>query len=400
MLDTTTSRLPEDVIFDVLSRLPLKPLCRFRCVSKAWHALISDPAFIAAQSSRDADPLPVLLIGVFQGQSQRLPPSRSPAGAPPRSRPTQDLRVMDMRGNVLRVVRDVEDRKLRRARLDLVRHDGDLYGAAAVDPATGRAVAVRRFVDERAPSDAVDPDTPWIRTGRVFTRLGSDDRISYSGFGRAAVSGVYKAVRLIKSWPSVRAEVATLDGGAGDKLTWRQGPVAPFLPCCAPWCTPTVAGVLYYLPCSSDCLIPGRNRVAAFDLETEEWKPTIEFPEGVKMQMSLVELKGTLAMVHFEAGPRSCQTNVWMLDDSERGVWVKQHAIQMHKSWRVIEPLEILSDGRMLLLNLVETQEHYSYPLGWVLQLRDPNTGAHTDLMQMPREYRDRMTIYRGSILC
>lgn len=40
--------LPEDIIFDVLARLPVKMLCQLRCVSKTWRALISDPAFIAA----------------------------------------------------------------------------------------------------------------------------------------------------------------------------------------------------------------------------------------------------------------------------------------------------------------------------------------------------------------
>ncbi|GJM85107.1 hypothetical protein PR202_ga01530 [Eleusine coracana subsp. coracana] len=50
----TIEELPEDIIFDVLSRLPVKPLCRFGCESKAWRALISDPAFAEAQSSRAA----------------------------------------------------------------------------------------------------------------------------------------------------------------------------------------------------------------------------------------------------------------------------------------------------------------------------------------------------------
>ncbi|CAN6244472.1 unnamed protein product [Urochloa humidicola] len=44
----TTISLPEDIIFDVLSRLPVRTICRLRCVSKAWRALISDPAFAAA----------------------------------------------------------------------------------------------------------------------------------------------------------------------------------------------------------------------------------------------------------------------------------------------------------------------------------------------------------------
>ncbi|CAN6216069.1 unnamed protein product, partial [Urochloa humidicola] len=51
-------------VFDVLSRLPAKPLCRFRCVSKGWRALISDEAFIAAQKSNAAP----LLVGGFSSR--------------------------------------------------------------------------------------------------------------------------------------------------------------------------------------------------------------------------------------------------------------------------------------------------------------------------------------------
>ncbi|CAO2176512.1 unnamed protein product [Urochloa humidicola] len=36
--------LPDELIIKILSRLPAKSLCRFSCVSRAWRALISDPA--------------------------------------------------------------------------------------------------------------------------------------------------------------------------------------------------------------------------------------------------------------------------------------------------------------------------------------------------------------------
>ncbi|KAK9293371.1 hypothetical protein L1049_021363 [Liquidambar formosana] len=38
--------LPNDVIFDILSRLPVKAIIRFRCVSKSWYATITHPSFI------------------------------------------------------------------------------------------------------------------------------------------------------------------------------------------------------------------------------------------------------------------------------------------------------------------------------------------------------------------
>ncbi|XP_058213027.1 F-box protein CPR1-like isoform X4 [Rhododendron vialii] len=38
--------LPHEIVYDILSRLPVKPLCRFKSVSKPWLALITDPQFI------------------------------------------------------------------------------------------------------------------------------------------------------------------------------------------------------------------------------------------------------------------------------------------------------------------------------------------------------------------
>nr|CAB3452182.1 unnamed protein product [Digitaria exilis] len=35
--------LPDDPLVEILSRVPVKSLCRFKCVSKAWRDLISDP---------------------------------------------------------------------------------------------------------------------------------------------------------------------------------------------------------------------------------------------------------------------------------------------------------------------------------------------------------------------
>ncbi|KAK1409724.1 hypothetical protein QVD17_36253 [Tagetes erecta] len=42
----------DDVICNILARLPGKPLLRFRCESKHWNRLISDPCFMKSRSRR------------------------------------------------------------------------------------------------------------------------------------------------------------------------------------------------------------------------------------------------------------------------------------------------------------------------------------------------------------
>jgi len=41
--EAASSGLPDDPLVEILSRVPAKSLCRFKCVSKAWRDLIADP---------------------------------------------------------------------------------------------------------------------------------------------------------------------------------------------------------------------------------------------------------------------------------------------------------------------------------------------------------------------
>ncbi|KAL3616908.1 hypothetical protein CASFOL_039302 [Castilleja foliolosa] len=49
--------LPEELISNILSRLPVKSLLRFRCTSKQWHDLVIQPTFISAHLSRSSTAL-------------------------------------------------------------------------------------------------------------------------------------------------------------------------------------------------------------------------------------------------------------------------------------------------------------------------------------------------------
>ncbi|OWM74640.1 hypothetical protein CDL15_Pgr005220 [Punica granatum] len=46
--------LPEEMIYEILVRLPVKSLCRFRCVSTLWRTIISDPHFVSSHLARSS----------------------------------------------------------------------------------------------------------------------------------------------------------------------------------------------------------------------------------------------------------------------------------------------------------------------------------------------------------
>jgi hypothetical protein len=76
--------LPDDVISEILSWVPVKPACRFRCVSRGWRTLISSPAFLDAHKRR-VEPLLLTVSRSF------------PRG-------TTTLWLTDIDGDVVRVV--------------------------------------------------------------------------------------------------------------------------------------------------------------------------------------------------------------------------------------------------------------------------------------------------------
>ncbi|KAI5675115.1 hypothetical protein M9H77_06065 [Catharanthus roseus] len=48
------ARLPQEIITDILSRLPAKSIGQFRCVSRPWRSLLCDPEFLKTQLNRQS----------------------------------------------------------------------------------------------------------------------------------------------------------------------------------------------------------------------------------------------------------------------------------------------------------------------------------------------------------
>jgi hypothetical protein len=399
--------LPDDIIFEVLSRLPVKSLCRFRCVSKGWRSLISDPAFAAAQSSNAARPL---VVGVFGSFGEPLFGS---FGAPCELS-CYHLRVMDTAdGSVIKEVKDVSTdlrfENLRPTRLHLIFVDEGIYGCKLIDPATGRVTVNAPLVDDQEPDDLASPIQCCLNI-----------------FGRAAPSGAYKIVRVrgefhFLSPPDKRQsiEVAMLgdDPAAfNDQPTWRQRTATPFQVSLS--CTATVNGMVYFMHDDAPTRAngagyrapPNWNRIAVFDLESEEWKTVIDGPpvvacpqgqEGMEWKVaSLAVLKGTLSVVHIAAlnsyHPYG-YVNIWRLVDS---VWVKECTIQMPQSCCFLKPLEILEDGSVMMAANFETGNGFNIEdFRSAIQLYNRSAEAVIDVMDMAPGFIGNLTVYTGSLL-
>ncbi|CAN6216067.1 unnamed protein product [Urochloa humidicola] len=255
-----------------------------------------------------------------------------------------------------------------------------------IEPANGRVLVI----------DETDPNSN--------TPMSS---LRYYGFGRAAPSGAYKLLRIHEPLDDSHGhrlcEIATVNDNCSE-ATWRQRPVPPVIIYLYGDGKATVNGILYFL--SSSETSHGKKRVAAFNLESEEWTETIDGPGmGPRKDhkegwiYALAELKATLNMIRTSYCPLSYQDDIgvnaqiWLLVDSKKSIWVKQYAIQMPENLFDVKALNALGDGRILFLNRKDKFDRY------ILQFYDPSIEAVTDFMEMPNEFDGGMAFYTGSLL-
>jgi F-box interacting protein len=311
--------MADDLVFDVFSRLPVKSLCRFRCVSRGWHALISDPAFLAAHRARHTEPH-FVVADHFGG-----------------------LRVIDMDANVVSKVRDVSCSRVLSTSMDdlicLTKCRNDF--AQVMDPATGKVLMY------------------WPKQHDLPHML---------GFGRAVPSGAYKIVYLGRD-----CMVLTL----GDDIGWRVAPSPPGHQGQNLSSTIVVNGVMYVLVSSTNC------RLLCFDLETEEWKKALKGPRQVvvngtklwkeTMLVRITELNSTLCMVLSEMKT----TNIWLLIiDSDEEIWFKMYTIPI-TFYAYLLPLWMTPDGDRLIFCCLRGKQ------GQVIQVYDSPSNACSAILSI-----------------
>ncbi|KAE8801109.1 Protein IQ-DOMAIN 32 [Hordeum vulgare] len=365
--------LPQDVLRDVLLRLPAKTICRLRAVCRSWRSFLSDPLFIAAHKSKHPGPLIVSCICDLLGDGGGT------------------INIMDLSGRVVRrMTTSIEDATLLCTRLDLICVTGKKNchtSGHIIDPAAGHTLAL-----------------PYKRAHvRAF--------VSYAfELGQVVSTGEYKALRCVgvDGWshgsePMI-SEVITLGGGAGNRnASWRERPCPPCPVTSASKKSVVVNGVVYFLldfgshrftyngdrvePCS----------VACFDLETEEWMGTLRGPVQVcnfvesanemcsysdlYRKLSLVNMNGFLVMVHDSLG---CPLDLWFLIDIEKCLWDRKYSIAFQYENLFAQPLLVLEDGRIAI------------GASDLLRIYDPVSESYTEF-QMPGSRL--FAIYTGNLL-
>nr|XP_043633331.1 F-box protein At2g23160-like [Erigeron canadensis] len=63
--------LPEDTLYDIYSRIPIKSLARFRCVCKQWHEYINDPHLAKIHNIKE-EPKPTHIAQIISSKFQPL----------------------------------------------------------------------------------------------------------------------------------------------------------------------------------------------------------------------------------------------------------------------------------------------------------------------------------------
>jgi F-box interacting protein len=155
----------------------------------------------------------------------------------------------------------------------------------------------------------------------------------------------------------------------------------------------TVDGVMHFLYKFVD-----EDYVFRFDLESEEWKTSIQGP--MRSSADKVENK-TKGMVKLDDALCIVQRSplntwlVWLLTDPAKGTWVKAYTIPVNLTFDLLMPLTVMRDGRKLLFCACNDVMTISE-----LHVYDPLTRTCTPLAKFPSNLVGNAGLYSLHLEC
>lgn len=314
-----TSSLPPDLIFNILSRLPVKALGKFKSVSKRWLSIITDPYFLVIYRNRSLHYPNLLLLRNCNKTTPNLHDddddhAQSSAGIQNKTPYAHVVEVLSLGfdGNHFldQFKIDVNDNIL-----DLLPSKSDLLCFAAENSFYVCNPSTQEFVKLPEPSCCtsreVNAGLGYISSRNEYVLIHLFDRsLDLSGdsdFG---------------------CEIMRLtDGGCAANCSWKV--VDSYCPYVVRGWGVLVENVFYWMiwePYDH----PGYEAIVSFDLDKEEFG-TVSPPEGCfdpRAVWSLVELRGLLCLV--DSASRPFIMDIWVLKDCVSHEWVKEYSIDLN----------------------------------------------------------------------
>ncbi|KAB1212106.1 F-box protein CPR30 [Morella rubra] len=316
--------LPDDVVLNILLRLPVKSLCRFKSVSKHFLSAISDPFFLRSHRHQSRQNPNLLFL------KHSPPASDNPNNSihvPAHS--TVEFLSRDTRGiPVDFFTLSIPDSVylLPSSRGDVVFFAGEKVFYAC-NPST------REFTKLPPPSDCTSGE---INAGLGFNR-DTKEYVLIHLFDNS----------LNHNYEIIRCETLRFSDGEAGACSWKGvDDICPF----------PVRGWGVYVDNGFYWMIfdeydhPENEAIVSFDLEKEVFR-TVAPPQGVldpDALWSLVELRGFLCLV--DHATRPFVVDIWAMKDCERHEWVKDYSIDVEGSIPSAIPLVLdYWDGEILM---------------------------------------------------
>ncbi|RCV32590.1 hypothetical protein SETIT_7G015300v2 [Setaria italica] len=296
--------IPDDLILAILRRLPAKSVLRFRCVSKAWLAMLSSRSFVDAHLEFSAAARPTMLI--VPGKYHLLDPRR--------------LRTAFWMG-FYKYTSGGADTEL----LHGERFPGGVASWFKPMHCDGLILVYTRHQELMVCNPATREFVQLLRETERDCLSCLHDAV---GFGRDPRSNTYKVVRLFYSSEhggglvnvfSCRAEVLTL----GTNQQWRRVATPPrlFNPHPAPV---HVSGFIYW----SDVSDPNNLVLLRFNLATETFAATPYPPCKLPGHACLAEWEGELCCFWVPAPAELVE--IWTCDGkADAPTWTRRISVRL-----------------------------------------------------------------------
>lgn len=314
--------LPPEVITDILSRLPVKSLLRFRCTCKSWRCLIDSPDFMFFHLHKSIDTTSNVTVIFRENSDLYLVDFDAPDKALELNHPLMcygnRLKVLGSCNGLLCICNVAED-------------------IAFWNPSIKKYRILPLLPVERRPQS----DTS-LFAARVY------------GFGYDSFSDDYKLLRISyfidlhnRTFDS-KVKLFSLRSNG-----WKSFERMPYALCCARTMGVFVGGALHWVvtrklePDAPDLII-------AFDLKFEVFQE-VPMPElgNESFQMEVALLGGCLCML---ANYQNTQVDLWVMKEyGSKETWCKLLTLTQPndlRSLKFVRPLTYSRDGNKVLLEL------------------------------------------------